>query len=98
VDDSVTRHKIGRYIFSEHAKLEMKRRGLSPELVGEILRKPEQVDEVRRGRLVFQARAVMGSVPKQYMIRVFVDVDREPAEVVTAYRTSKIAKYWETLP
>ena len=24
---------------------------------------------------------------------VFVDVDREPAEVVTAYRTSKIEKY-----
>lgn len=27
-------------------------------------------------------------------MRVFVDVDREPAEVVTVYRTSKIAKYW----
>jgi hypothetical protein len=26
--------------------------------------------------------------------KVFVDIDREPAEVVTAYRTSKIAKYW----
>jgi len=27
-------------------------------------------------------------------VRVFVDVDRRPAEVVTAYRTSKIGKYW----
>jgi uncharacterized protein YuzE len=25
---------------------------------------------------------------------VFVDADRCPAEVVTVYRTSKIAKYW----
>jgi len=25
---------------------------------------------------------------------VFVDIDRQPPEVVTAYRTSKIEKYW----
>jgi len=28
-----------------------------------------------------------------YLVRVFVDVDRSPAEVVTAYRRSKIDKY-----
>jgi len=28
-----------------------------------------------------------------YLVRVFVDVDRTPEEVVTAYRTSKIEKY-----
>jgi hypothetical protein len=27
---------------------------------------------------------------------VFVDIDRQPAQVVTAYRTSKIDKYWES--
>ena len=31
---------------------------------------------------------------KSYLVRVFVDVDRSPAEVVTVYRTSNIAKYW----
>ena len=30
---------------------------------------------------------------KSYLIRVFVDVDRTPPEIVTAYRTSKIRKY-----
>jgi hypothetical protein len=29
----------------------------------------------------------------EYLLRVFVDVDRTPAEVVTVYRTSKIEKY-----
>jgi hypothetical protein len=29
---------------------------------------------------------------------VFVDVAHTPAEVVTAYRTSKIAKYWRDEP
>jgi len=30
---------------------------------------------------------------KIYLVRVFVDVDRKPANVVTVYRTSNIAKY-----
>jgi hypothetical protein len=29
-----------------------------------------------------------------YLIRVLVDVDRRPAEVVTVYRTGRIEKYW----
>lgn len=36
----------------------------------------------------------MGSPEKTYLIRVVVDVDRAPCEVVTAYRTSKVDKYW----
>jgi hypothetical protein len=36
----------------------------------------------------------MESPARVYLVRVFVDVDREPPEVVTAYRTSKLAKYW----
>jgi hypothetical protein len=33
---------------------------------------------------------------KDYLIRVFIDTDREPVEVVTAYRTTKIEKYWRS--
>jgi len=28
------------------------------------------------------------------LVRVFVDIARVPPEVVTAYQTSKIEKYW----
>lgn len=49
---------------------------------------------IGRGRVVLQARVAMGDPPKTYLVRVIVDVDRRPAEVVTAYRTSKMAKYW----
>lgn len=31
---------------------------------------------------------------KTYLVRVFVDIDRDPAEVVTVYLTSRLAKYW----
>ena len=38
------------------------------------------------------------SETRMYLVRVFVDIDREPAEVVTTYRSSKIAKYWRNEP
>jgi hypothetical protein len=33
-----------------------------------------------------------------YLARVIVDIDRRPAEVVTVYRTSKVARYWRAEP
>jgi hypothetical protein len=72
----------------------MRRRGLTEETVHTVLEKPEQGWEVRRGRHVFQSRISMRKPEGTYLVRVFVDVNRKPPEVVTAYRTSKIEKYW----
>ncbi len=44
--------------------------------------------------MILQSRIERGDPPKLYLIRAFVDVDRQPAEVVTAYQTSRVAKYW----
>ena len=85
---------IGQYIVTEHALMELKRRGLSEEMVRQVLGDPEQRREVRTGREVLQRRVSVGEPAKTYLVRVFVDVDRRPPEVVTAYRTSKIDKYW----
>jgi hypothetical protein len=49
---------------------------------------------VREGREVFQSRSESGDPPKTYLLRVFVDIDRDPPVVVTVYRTSNVAKYW----
>ncbi len=47
-----------------------------------------------RAAKVYQSRLELGDPPKTYLFRVFVDVDRQPPDVVTVYRTSKIEKYW----
>jgi Domain of unknown function (DUF4258) len=85
---------ITDYILTPHARWELSRRGLSEETIHAILLAPEQRIEVRPGRVVLQSKIVSGHPEKTTLIRVFVDIDRKPAEVVTAYRTSKIAKYW----
>jgi hypothetical protein len=82
------------FVFTSHALLEMARRNVGKEEVQKVLAKPEQVEMVRRGRAVYQAKYDIGEPPKTYILRVFVDVDREPPRIVTVYRTSKIEKYW----
>jgi hypothetical protein len=73
----------------------MRRRKLEEETIRQVLSAPEQRVDVRQGRIVLQSRMLMGDPGRTYLIRVVVDVDRQPAEVVTAYRTSKVSKYWE---
>ena len=83
---------IAEFVVTPHAALEMERRGVDEAIVRQVLTAPEQREAVRPGRDVLQSRIELEG--RRYLVRVFVDVDRDPAEVVTAYRTSKIAKYW----
>jgi hypothetical protein len=84
------------YVITPHAIQEMQRRGIDEATVRRVLAEPEQRETVRQGRDVLQSRIEVEA--KTYLVRIFVDVDRRPAEVVTAYRTSKIDKYWRTEP
>lgn len=72
----------------------MRRRGIDEAVLRRVLQAPEQREAIRRGRVVLQSRIEFEGTT--YIVRVFVDVDRAPAEGVTVYRTSKIAKYWRS--
>jgi hypothetical protein len=87
---------IASYVVTPHALLGMERRRIEKAVVEAVLAAPEQRLAVREGRDVLQSRIEVG--PRTYLFRVFVDIDREPAEVVTVYRTSKLEKYWRSDP
>ena len=72
----------------------MQRRGIDVSVVEQVLAAPEQTVQGRSGKVVLQSRIQFGSPGRLYLVRAFVDVDRDPAEVVTVYRTSKFKKYW----
>ena len=74
----------------------MKRRGISEAGIPRVLSAPEQSDLVRPGRVVYQSCMEYEEPGKICLLRVFVDTDRQPAEVVTADRTSKVEKYWKS--
>ena len=74
-------------ILTEHAASQIGNRKLAEFNAGSVLDSPEAVSLVREGSIV--AQAMVG----EHLMRVFVDVDRTPPEIVTAYRTSQIEKY-----
>lgn len=87
---------VKEYRLTAHARLEMERRGVEEAEVAAVLSAPEQAQVVRPGRVVHQSRFERGEPSRMYLLRVLVDVDREPAEVVTAYWSSKVEKYWRS--
>ena len=89
------RDPIRDYVITNHASFEMKRRGISPKQVQNVLKNPAQRLTIRKGRDVLQSQVSEGG--RRFLIRVFVDIDQSPAEVVMEYRTSKIDKYWREL-
>lgn len=85
---------IAEYRLTDHAQLEMERRRITEAEIAQVLSAPEQTETVQPGRAVYQSRVESGEPPRSYLLRVFVDIGRHPPEVITAYRTSKIDKYW----
>jgi len=82
---------LTRAVWTTHARLQVVARGLAESDVESVLRVPSAIRAVRAGRVVVQAEKEIAG--RLYLLRVFVDVDREPNEIVTAYRTSKIERY-----
>ncbi len=80
-------------VLTDHAREQLARRGLDEREVRRVLAAPDDVEPVRSGRVVAQKVLPLGEPARDYLVRVFVDIDRVPPEIVTACRTSKIAKY-----
>lgn len=84
-----------KIIFSQHALFEMGRRDLTEEIVKDVVDSPGQSWEIDDGRFLYQKRIAMGTPEKLYLVRVITDTHSGQIDVVTAYRTSKIEKYWK---
>ena len=80
---------------SRHAEWEMSRRGIPLELVKVVMDRPEQrlIDGSRTGRWIYQSRLPFEG-GRMYLLRVVVAEQEQPPLIITAYRTSKIEKYW----
>ena len=78
---------------SGHARFELKRRGISHVLAVATIRAPGQIVPSVNGRKVYQS--LIGRTGR-LLLRVIVKEDKSAYYVVTAYKTTKIAKYWRT--
>jgi len=80
------------YSLSEHVRQEIERRRIPGSLLEAVLERPEQVVRARGVAKAYQSKCEIGG--KMFLLRVIVDDSVDPAVVVTAYRTTKIEKYW----
>jgi hypothetical protein len=60
----------------------------------EVATTPEQRVPVREGREIRQSRVTDPASGKLQLLRVVVDRGKDSDMMVTAYRTSKVRKYW----
>jgi hypothetical protein len=78
-----------------HAEREIVRRGIPREFLEQNLAQPQQIVEAYAGRKTYQSRFDFGG-GRTYLLRAIVSEEEGSLVVVTAYRTSKISKYWRT--
>jgi len=78
---------------SKHAKDEIKRRRIPISLVESVLKNPQQIVEEYGNNKAYQSK-VDFEENKSYLLRVIVNENVIPKKIITAYRTSKIKKYW----
>jgi hypothetical protein len=84
------------FVFSKHAEEQMFRRNISKDVVIAVVTQPDQkiVDSDNPEMLIFQS--LVKEDDKIFLIRVFVNRNRNPNVIVTVYKTTKIDKYYES--
>ncbi len=75
------------------ARKKSKRRGISEEWIKEAINSPMQIVEGYGGRKVAHRRYIIED--KEYLLRVVYEDKGDLNEVVTAYLTSQIERYWK---
>lgn len=73
----------------------MKERGISEEMVLEIIGSPEQAIPDGPEKMIYQSIKYFEGDERNFLVRVFVNIIKQPNLVITVYRTSKIEKYWK---
>ncbi len=61
-------------------------------VVWQIIQNPQQV--IEDGNLTI-LQSIVEEDGQKYLLRIFVNLRKEPPMVVTVYKTSKIEKYWQ---
>ena len=92
-DDEQTEAFALKFLVSRHAQQEILRRQIPRELLESLLENPQQRVPQPGGMQILQSRLEFED-GRMYLLRAVVAIDKEPPVVVTAYRTTKIEKYW----
>jgi SOS response regulatory protein OraA/RecX len=76
---------------SRHARQQLRERNIEPELVQETVENPDQIVATGRNKRIAQKRYQREG--KDFLLRVVFSEGDNP-EIITAYWTSRVSRYW----
>ncbi len=79
------------YRYSKHADEQISKRSISKEKVADVIDDPDDIIKHDGCLTVYQK--VYDENGNRYLYRIFVNICKKPALIITAYKTSKIEKY-----
>lgn len=82
-------------VISDHARFEMQRRQVPEDVLRRVALAPQQVVSSEKGRVIHQSRIEDPLSGRPMLLRVVVEERQDELFVVTAYKTSKVEKYWK---
>ena len=83
-------------IFSEHAREQMIRRSINQDTVLSVVTQPDQkIADMEDPAIVIYQSLIKENV-HLFLLRIFVNKDKQPNVIVTLYKITKIAKYYES--
>jgi hypothetical protein len=80
------------FSISKHAREQIEAREIPISCLLTVSKSPDQKYDNEKDETVCQSKVVFGE--KMYLLRVFVNFKKNPAVIISAYRTSNINKYW----
>jgi len=80
-----------KYIFSKHADEQISKRNIFKEKIAVVIDKPDNILTHDSCLKVYQK--MFEEMENRYLYRVFVNICKKPALIITAYKTSKTEKY-----
>ena len=80
-----------KYSFSKHAAEQIVKRNIPRSVIDEVISNSDKIIKHDNCLKVFQS--VIDEKENKYLYRVFVNICKKPALIITAYKTSKIEKY-----
>jgi hypothetical protein len=83
-------------IFSRHAYEQMSRRGIKSETVLRVISHPDQTIYDNEEPTIIIYQSLIKENNQLFLLRVFVNKDKQPNVIVTLYKTTKISKYYES--
>ena len=78
------------YEISDHTLQQIDKRNITGEMIEFVIKNPDEIID-ENGNKIFQS--VLKIEDKNFLLRIFVNTQKEPKLIITAYLTSKIEKY-----